>query len=146
MTERPDLAALEEQVRQGHAAQEKIAAYYESLTFEELEAEFSQGEPVTVLTPPEGIRVSFGVSFIGEDLHGLLKAVRTSGKSPSQWIHDIAVKYSQRCPRCGDTVPEENDDTGEGPVYWTRSDLPFCSMECVVAQEREYLGRQSFTD
>lgn len=129
-------------MRQGRAAQEKIAAYYESLTFEELEEEFATDEPVEVLTPPEGIRVSFAISFVGEDLHGLLKAVRASGKPPAQWIHDIAVKYSQRCPRCGSTVPEDNDETGEGPVYWKRSDKPFCSMECVVAREREWLKEQ----
>lgn len=142
MSERPDLKALQDLMNQGYRAQEQIAAYYDSLTPEEIEAEFANAEPVEVVTPLEGIAVTFGVSFAGEALHGLLKAVRASGKTTAQWIHDIAVKYSQRCPRCGDTVPEDNDDTGEGPVFWTRSDLPFCSMECVVAQERQYLAER----
>ena len=40
------------------------------------------------------------------------------------------------CPECGNGIPEESDETGEGPVYWTLSDEPYCGMECVIARHR----------
>ncbi len=43
------------------------------------------------------------------------------------------------CPRCGDEIPPDNDATGEGPVYWTLSGDPFCSMECVIFTHRQWL-------
>lgn len=46
------------------------------------------------------------------------------------------------CPRCGDIVPPECDATGEGPVYWTVSEEPFCSMECVVYTHRRWLEQK----
>lgn len=46
------------------------------------------------------------------------------------------------CPRCGEEIPEDNDTTGEGPVYWTQSEEPYCGMECVVAQHRKWLKEQ----
>lgn len=46
------------------------------------------------------------------------------------------------CPRCGDDIPPDNDETGEGPVYWKVSDEPFCSMECVIFMHRQWLKRK----
>lgn len=46
------------------------------------------------------------------------------------------------CPRCGDEIPEDNDTTGEGPVYWTQDGDPFCSMECVIRTHRKWLKRK----
>ncbi len=46
------------------------------------------------------------------------------------------------CPRCGDEIPPDNDATGEGPVYWTISEEPFCSMECVIFVHRMWLKRK----
>lgn len=46
------------------------------------------------------------------------------------------------CPRCGDEIPLENDATGEGPVRWTLTGDPFCSMECVIWVHREWLKRR----
>lgn len=54
----------------------------------------------------------------------------------------IRTERIQRCPYCGGEIPEENDETGEGPVYWTISDEPYCSMECVIATHRAWLKQQ----
>lgn len=43
------------------------------------------------------------------------------------------------CPRCGNWIPLEDDATSEGPVYWTLTGDPFCSMECVIWVHREWL-------
>jgi endogenous inhibitor of DNA gyrase (YacG/DUF329 family) len=43
------------------------------------------------------------------------------------------------CPGCGEAIPEENDETGEGPVYWTVDNTAFCGMECVVKRHRAWL-------
>jgi endogenous inhibitor of DNA gyrase (YacG/DUF329 family) len=53
------------------------------------------------------------------------------------------TEQMQRCPRCGDEIPEENDETGEGPVYWTLSDKPYCSMECVIFTHRQWLENEA---
>lgn len=52
------------------------------------------------------------------------------------------AKHPERCPRCGDEIPPDDDATGEGPVYWTLSGDPFCSMECVIWVHREWLKRK----
>jgi endogenous inhibitor of DNA gyrase (YacG/DUF329 family) len=49
------------------------------------------------------------------------------------------MSTTTECPRCGDAIPEENDATGEGPVYWTVTGEPFCSMECVIGTHRSWL-------
>lgn len=43
------------------------------------------------------------------------------------------------CPECSDVIPEDNDATGEGPVYWTVDNAAFCGMECVVKRHRKWL-------
>lgn len=47
---------------------------------------------------------------------------------------------SDRCPECGDEIPEETET--EGPVYWKVTDEPFCGMECVVKRHRKWLKEQ----
>ncbi|AYD81170.1 hypothetical protein SEA_KELA_1 [Streptomyces phage Kela] len=49
------------------------------------------------------------------------------------------MSTTTECPRCGDAIPEENDATGEGPVYWTVTGEPFCSMGCVIGTHRSWL-------
>jgi endogenous inhibitor of DNA gyrase (YacG/DUF329 family) len=49
------------------------------------------------------------------------------------------MSTTTECPRCGDAIPEEDDATGEGPVYWTVTGEPFCSMECVIGTHRSWL-------
>jgi hypothetical protein len=60
------------------------------------------------------------------------------------------AEHTKRCPRCGDEIPEENDATGEGPVYWTITGEDFCSMECVIWTHRIWLktaeGQKAQTD
>jgi hypothetical protein len=51
----------------------------------------------------------------------------------------MSAEHPDRCPRCGDEIPPDDDATGEGPVYWKISDEPFCSMECVIARHRAWL-------
>ncbi len=51
-----------------------------------------------------------------------------------------------KCPWCNSDVPEDDDAKGEGPVYWTVSDEPYCSMECVIAQHRKWLKEQEKRD
>jgi endogenous inhibitor of DNA gyrase (YacG/DUF329 family) len=46
---------------------------------------------------------------------------------------------TETCPRCDEPIPEEDETTGEGPVYWTVNDAAYCSMECVVAVHRKWL-------
>lgn len=46
------------------------------------------------------------------------------------------------CPRCGDQIPPDEETTGEGPVRWTLTGDPFCSMECVIWVHREWLKRK----
>lgn len=43
------------------------------------------------------------------------------------------------CPWCGTGVPDDCEKRGEGPVYWTVSQEPHCSMECVIAHHRKWL-------
>ena len=43
------------------------------------------------------------------------------------------------CPECGDEIPDDDDLTGEGPVYWKVTDEPFCSMECVAVRHRKWM-------
>lgn len=49
---------------------------------------------------------------------------------------------STPCPRCKNPVPEDDEHTGEGPVYWTVTGEPFCSMECVIGQSRDWLEEE----
>jgi endogenous inhibitor of DNA gyrase (YacG/DUF329 family) len=49
------------------------------------------------------------------------------------------MSTTTECPRCGDAIPEEDDATGEGPVYWTVTGEPFCSMKCVIGTHRSWL-------
>jgi hypothetical protein len=46
---------------------------------------------------------------------------------------------TETCPYCDSEIPEENEETGEGPVYWIVNDTAMCSMECVVATHRRWL-------
>lgn len=54
----------------------------------------------------------------------------------------MRTEYFQRCPRCGDEIPPDDDVTGEGPVYWTESWQAYCSMECVIWTHRQWLKAQ----
>lgn len=36
--------------------------------------------------------------------------------------------------------------TGEGPVYWTMSDAPYCGMECVIFTHRKWLRENRIRD
>jgi endogenous inhibitor of DNA gyrase (YacG/DUF329 family) len=46
----------------------------------------------------------------------------------------------ERCPNCGAEVPEEDEETGEGPVFWkVQPGRPFCSGECVVMMHELYI-------
>lgn len=49
------------------------------------------------------------------------------------------VTTPTECPRCQGEIPEEDDETGEGPVYWIVNDQAYCSMECVIATHRVWL-------
>ena len=46
-------------------------------------------------------------------------------------------EHADRCPRCGDHIPEETETTGA--VYWTETEEPYCSMECVIWTHQEWL-------
>ncbi|AXH66162.1 hypothetical protein SEA_SATIS_1 [Streptomyces phage Satis] len=48
---------------------------------------------------------------------------------------------STECPRCLGPIPEENEETGEGPVYWIVNDTAMCSMECVIGTHRAWLKK-----
>lgn len=82
---------------------------------------------------PEWTEVStFGYSSIGR------MCTSCGGKVGALW-GKLKLKV---CPQCGDEMPEENDFTGEGPVYWKVTWGPMCSMECVTLTHREWLERE----
>lgn len=88
-----DHKLLREMESDGHRAGELIATYYDNLTAEDLELEFEGSKPVRLLTPPGGIRVSYGVTFTREELKAIRQAIG-DGKSFSRFVHDTAVAYA----------------------------------------------------
>lgn len=82
--------------------------------------------------------------------HTLGNAVKpgfTLARIPEGGAYQKPVTSSpKKCPRCNEEIPEDNDATGEGPVYWTESDEPYCGMECVVAQHRKWLKEKKARD
>lgn len=91
------------------------------------------------------------MSTSGELLRRILaKTVRpgfTLARIPESGAYQKPVPVSaDKCPWCNGEVPEDDDARGEGPVYWTVSDEPYCSMECVIAQHRRWLKEQEKRD
>lgn len=71
-----------------------------------------------------------------------LVEISTFSDPAKLFLHSCGGLQMERldvCPQCGDGIPEEDDLTGEGPVYWKVTDEPFCSMECVVLRHRRWL-------
>lgn len=86
-----DHAVLNELAGMGHRADGLIADYYDNLTLEEIEAEFSGSEPVKVHTPPDGIRSSFSVTFRSHELAELLR--RVGNERVSVYLRKAALNY-----------------------------------------------------
>lgn len=90
----------------GHAADRLIAAYYDNLTYEELEANFADSEPVKMRAHPLGVLNSFGITFTFEQLYELRK--RAGGDaSLTKYIRLAALGKVDNGYRTGESGSDE---------------------------------------
>lgn len=75
----------------GHRADVLLAEWYDAMTTEEIDAEFSEGEPVSVETPPEGVRVSYYCSFTRPELAAVKRW--DDERYTGDVVHDAALAY-----------------------------------------------------
>lgn len=75
----------------GHDADRLLADWYDAMTPKELDIEFSEGEPVSIETPAEGVRIGFYSSFTRDELAQIKQwdCERYTGDV----VHDAALAF-----------------------------------------------------
>ena len=91
----PDFKALDAAMRAGWAAEESLADYYDNLTPEQLEAEFANAEPVEIVTPPEGISVTWKVKFAPGEIEAVTRAAREMDLPVGAYLKHLALLDSR---------------------------------------------------
>lgn len=85
-----DFEAVDRRIRDGNAAIEELADYYENLTEDELEEDFSR-EVTHATRAPGGISVEYGIDFTYREILAVRRWASHDERDTGRLLHDLAM-------------------------------------------------------
>lgn len=93
--EKPDFEALHAAIEAGREAERKLASYYDTCYADGTEEADWEEVPVEVVTPPDGVKITFSVSFTWSQLEPIRNACGITNTKIIEFLRSSSIRAAE---------------------------------------------------